>query len=228
MSLTLYYHPLASFCWKALVALYENGTPFDPVIVDLGDEASRRAFEKVWPLAKFPVLHDEARSAIVAEATTVIEYLDIFYPGETRFLPLDSEQAWRARMWDRIVDHYVHEPMQKIVTDNIRPAGKSDPHGVEQARAQIHAAYALLDGEIGTRRWTMGDDFSLVDCAAAPALFYASIVAPFDAGLTGLPSYLDRLMERASFARVLAEAEPYFDMFPMETKPRIKRAARSA
>ena len=26
MSLTLHYHPLSSFCWKALIALYENDT----------------------------------------------------------------------------------------------------------------------------------------------------------------------------------------------------------
>jgi glutathione S-transferase len=225
MTLTLYYHPLASFCWKALVALYENGTTFEPVVVDLGDETSRGNFEKVWPLAKFPVLRDEARNATVAEATTIIEYLDTFYPGGTRFLPSDADQAWRARMWDRVFDHYVHEPMQKIVTDNIRPEGKTDPHGVEQAKAQIRSVYDLLEGEIGSRTWAMGDDFSLVDCAAAPALFYADVVVPLGGSHAGLSAYLDRLIARPSFARVLAEAEPYFPMFPMQKKPSIRRAS---
>jgi glutathione S-transferase len=29
MSLTLHMHPLASYCWKVLIALYENDTPFE-------------------------------------------------------------------------------------------------------------------------------------------------------------------------------------------------------
>jgi hypothetical protein len=43
MSLTLYLHPLSSFCWKTLVALYENDTPFTPVTVDLSNETERAA-----------------------------------------------------------------------------------------------------------------------------------------------------------------------------------------
>jgi len=221
MSLKLHFHPLASFCWKALIALYENNLPFEPVIVDLGDAASRDAFAAVWPLAKFPVLRDEARGCTVAEATVVIEYLDAHYPGGTRFIPSDADAAWRTRMWDRVFDHYIHEPMQKIVTDRLRPPGRNDPHGVEEAEALIRQTYALVDGKVGSKTWAMGDDFSLADCAAAPALFYANTILPFDESHANLPAYLTRLMKRPSFARVLKEAEPYFGMFPMQNKPSI-------
>ena len=220
MSLKLYYHPLASFCWKALIALYENDTPFEPIVVDLGDAGSRDSFAKVWPLAKFPVLRDGTRNSTVAEATIVIEYLDAFHPGPTRFLPAEPDLTWRTRMWDRVFDHYIHEPMQKVVVDRIRPEGKRDAHGVEQAKDQLREAYVLLDREIGTRTWAMGEDFSLVDCAAAPALSYATTLIPFEASHRNLPGYLDRLIARPSFARVLREAEPYFKFYPNETKPR--------
>jgi glutathione S-transferase len=226
MSLTLYYHPLASFCWKALIAFYENDTPFNGVVVDLGDEQSRSDFLKVWPIGKFPVLRDEACGQTVAEATVMIEYLDAHYPGDTRFLPANPDGAWRARMWDRVFDHYIHEPMQKIVTDRLRPAGRDDPFGVEHAANQIRETYGLMETEIGSKPWAMGDDFSLVDCAAAPALFYADVVVPLSEGHKSISAYLDRLMARPSFARVLKEAEPYFSNFPMDTKPRIDRAAR--
>jgi glutathione S-transferase len=222
MSVKLYYHPLASFCWKALIALYENDTPFEQIIIDLGDAVSRENFIKVWPLAKFPVLRDEARGQTIAEATAIIEYLDSFHPGATRFVSTDAEAAWQTRMWDRVFDHYIHEQMQKIVTDRIRPESTGDAHGVEQARAQISDTYALVDRQIGSRNWAMGNDFSLVDCAAAPALLYAETVVPIDAGHANLKSYLDRLIVRPSFARVLREAEPYFKFFPVETKPRMK------
>lgn len=223
MSLKLYFHPLASFCHKALIALYENGTPFEPVIVDLGDEASSAAFKAVWPMAKMPALRDEARGHTVAESTIIIEYLDLRYPGRTRFLPADPDLAWQTRLWDRFFDHYVQEPMQKIVGDRLRPAGKDDPYGVEQAKAQLHQAYRVAERQMGSKPWAAGDDFTLADCAAAPALFYANTVVPIDAPHERLLAYLDRLMGRPSFARVLDEAEPYFGLFPMDRKPHIAR-----
>jgi glutathione S-transferase len=221
MTLKLYYHPLASFCWKALISLYENGTPIEPVLVDLGNPDSRAAFAKVWPIAKFPVIRDEHRGQTVAEATVVIEYLDAFYPGPTRFVPADAEQAWQVRMWDRVFDHHVNEQVGKIITDRIRPAGAGDAHGVEYARAQIREAYSVIDRELEGKRWAAGDAFSLADCAGAAALSYAVTLIPFAPEHRNLPGYLDRLVARPSFARVLKEAEPYFKFYPNDTKPRL-------
>ena len=194
-------------------------------MVDLADEASSAAFRAVWPLAKMPVLRDEARGRTVAESTIIIEYLDAYYRGPARFIPCDPERAWQTRMWDRFYDHYVQEPMQKIVTDRLRPAGSNDSYGVEQAKAQLGQAYEVIEPAMAAKTWAMGDDFTLADCAAAPALFYADTVAPFGASHKNLASYLARLMARPSFARVLKEAQPYFDLFPLEQKPRIATSA---
>jgi glutathione S-transferase len=214
MSLKLYFHPLASYCWKALIALYENDTPFEPHIVDLGDEAARAAFFKLSPIGKMPVLRDDARGQTIPEATIVIEYLALHYPGRTRLLPEDADLTWQTRLRDRFYDLYVHEPMQRTVLDKLRPTGKSDPHGVEQAKAQLKSAYDLIEPEMATRTWAMGDAFSMADCAAAPALFYGNKVVPFGDAHGNVAKYLQRLIERPSFARVLTEAQPYFSLFP--------------
>ena len=211
MSLTLHFHPLSSYCHKALIALYENNTPFSPNIVNLGDEQQRAAFLALWPLGKFPVLRDDARDRTVPESTVIIEYLDGNYPGRTRFIPAESELALQTRLRDRFYDLYVHDPMQKIVGDRLRPTGKKDPHGVEEARAKLQNSYRMIDREMASREWTMGDVFSLADCAASPALFYANEVLPFS-GHTNLEAYFSRLKARPSYARVLKEAEPYFSM----------------
>lgn len=221
MSLKLYFHPLASFCHKALIALYEGRIPFEPIIVDLMDERSTAAFKAVWPMAKMPVLRDEARGCTVAESTVIIEYLDTYYAVGSRLLPADADRVWQTRMWDRFYDHYVQEPMQKIVTDRLRPEGKNDPVGVEQAKAQLQRAYDVAEQAMVSKTWTMGDDFTMADCAAAPALFYANTVMPFGEARANLPAYLDRLMSRPSFARVIEEAQPYFALFPMEKKPHV-------
>ncbi|WP_119460617.1 glutathione S-transferase family protein [Rhodospirillaceae bacterium SYSU D60014] len=214
MSLTLYFHPLSSFCQKVLVALYENGTPFEPQIVDLGDETSRADFKKIWPIGKFPVLRDEAKDQTIPESGIIIEYLAQHYPGRTQFLPADADLAWQTRLRDRFYDLYVNVPMQKVVTDRLRPAGKNDPHGVEEAKTLLQTAYGLIEQEMGTRTWAIGEEFTMADCAAAPALFYANMVMPLGDTHRNAAAYLGRLMERPSFAQTLEEAKPYLALMP--------------
>jgi glutathione S-transferase len=214
MSLTLHFHPLASYCHKVLIALYENDTPFMPNRIDLSNEGERAALLKLWPIGKFPVLRDDTRDQTVPESTIIIEYLDRYYPGTTQFIPADADRAWQTRLRDRFYDHYVHEPMQKIVVDRLRPEGKKDPHGVDEARARLRTSYGMIDHEMATRTWAMGDAFSLADCAAAPTLFFANEVMPFGEGYENVAAYFGRLRARPSYARGLKEAEPYFAMFP--------------
>ena len=130
MSLTLYYHPLSSFCWKALIALYENDTPFTAVVVNLGDPAERANFLKVWPVGKFPVVRDDARDRTVPESSIIIEYLARHYPGKTQLIP-DGGHPTELRKWDRVIDLHLHLSMQKIVGDRMRPEGSKDPFGVD-------------------------------------------------------------------------------------------------
>jgi glutathione S-transferase len=214
MTLKLHYHPLSSYCWKALIALYENGTLFEPVLVDLGDSASRAAFLEVWPLGKFPVIEDTARAWTVPESSIVVEYLAQHYPGPVALLPSDPDRARQVRMRDRFIDLYIHNQMQRIVGDRLRPADAKDPFGVEQARAQMRAALTLMEQDIAGKAWLMGDAFTLADCAAAPALFYGDRIVPLAPDFPATAAYLARLKARPSFARVLKEAEPYFHMFP--------------
>ncbi|EPR18059.1 glutathione S-transferase [Sphingobium indicum IP26] len=209
----LYYHPLSSCSWKVLIALYENGTPFEPRMLD--DPAVAEAWLALWPLGKFPVLRDETRDRTVAETSIIIEYLGRHRPGPFRPIPEDADAALEVRLMDRLFDIYVMTPMQAIVAEKIRPQGVArDSHGVGEARRMLGKAYALLEARMAGRRWAAGDDFTLADCAAAPALFYADKIEPMRGGFPALRAYLERLEARESFARVLREKEPWWPMFP--------------
>jgi glutathione S-transferase len=214
MTLKLYFHPLASFCWKALIALYENDTPFEPHIVDLGDPAANAAFKAIWPIGKFPVLRDDAKDRTIPESSIIIEYLAQHYPGPSRLIPADAGLARQVRFRDRFFDLYVHNQMQAIVGDRLRPQGAKDPHGVEQARGMLRTSLGMVEKDMSGKTWAMGDAFTMADCAAAPALFYADKVMPFAESHKAATAYLARLKQRPSFARVLQEAQPYFAMFP--------------
>lgn len=210
MALTLYYHPLASYCHKVLIALYEAGTPFTARLVDLGNPEDRATLASHWALCKFPVIHDGARSRSLPESTIIIEYLDRHFPGGRRMIPDDPEAALDVRLWDRILDTYVHAPMQEIVGHHLRASGAD----TSVYRSQLEAAYRLLDGQLAAREWVAGEGFSLADCAAAPALFYASTLVSFPGECVHLGRYFDRLTDRPSVRRTIDEAKPFFHFYP--------------
>jgi len=208
-----YFHPLSSYCWKVLVALYEKGVAFEPILVNLGDPAEAAAFTKLSPMRKMPsiVLGDE----VVNESSIQIEWLDGL-AGGAQLLPADPKQALDVRSWDRFLDLYIHNLIQRIVGDRLRPADKRDAYGVAENKAQLRIALDVFEKHIAGRTFVSGNAFSLADCSAAPALFYANKVLPFETSHPATAAYLKRLSERPSFARVLQEAEPFFQYFPKE------------
>lgn len=213
----LHYHPLSSCCHKALIALYELGVAFEPRLLDLGDEAQRRAFLALWPTGKMPLLQDGER--VVPETSILIEYLTQHHaPAGQVLLPADPQDALEVRLMDRLVDLYVMTPMQAIVADKLRGEGERDPLGVEKARATLATAYGLLEQRLDGRDWVAGPHFSMADCAAAPALFYAFTLVPLPAGHARLAAYFERLLARPSVARTLAEARPYLRFYPFHDR----------
>jgi glutathione S-transferase len=214
MTLTLHAHPLASFCHKVLIALYEAGTPFEMQMVDLGDPAKREAFLAISPWGKMPALVDAARGETVVETSIIIEYLDRHYPAATRLLPPDPEARLDARLWDRVFDLYVQQPMQAVVAATMQ----GEPERATQHTQALLDAYPRIETRLRGRTWAAGDDFSLADCAAAPGLFYARSIAPFPETCPALAAYFERLAARPSFARVLAEARPYFQFYPLKDR----------
>ena len=211
MALTLYLHPLSSYCHKALIALYENAIAFTPEVVNLGDPASRDNFKKVWPMAKFPVLRDDSRNQVIPESTSIIEYLDRHYPGPVKLLPSDDDLAAQVRATDRFYDLHVHNNMQQIVGDKLRPADGHDPIGLREAKERLAIALGIAEEQMATRKWACGDVFSMADCAAGPPLFFINKMMPLS---KHLKNYLERLTQRPSYARALREAEPFMQYFP--------------
>jgi glutathione S-transferase len=213
MTLQLFYHPLASYCWKVLVALYESDVEFERHLVDLGNAEQRAELEALWPFVKFPLLRDAASGEVTPESTILLESLALRYPSARWLLAIDATRALRTRALDRFFDTYIHEPMQKIVGDRLQGAAEHDPVGVAAARATLTTAYAHLERRLGGA-WADGDAFSLADCAAYPALYYANRVQSIPADHVKTHAYLARLSARPSVQRVMKEAEPYLHLFP--------------
>lgn len=213
MSLKLYAHPFSSYCQKVLIALYENDTPFEFRMLAPGDERAAAEHEALWPIKRIPVLVDDGRT--VVETSIIIEHLGLHHPGPVRLIPEDPRAALDVRMMDRFFDNYIMTPMQRIVFDSIRAAEHRDRQVVAEAREMLDTAYRWLDDAMPGREWAAGDTFSLADCAAAPALFYADWAHAMGKAFSNVHAYRRRLLARPSFARAVDEARPYRPLFPL-------------
>jgi glutathione S-transferase len=215
MPLVLHYHPLSSFCHKVLIAIHETGAPVALRHLDLGDAAERDAHRARWPLGKMPVLEDEATGRMLPETSIIIEHLQQRHPGPRPLLPTDPEAQLEVRLWDRISDHYVMFPLQAavaaVLSGDAAQAAKADA----VSAAQLEVAYGVLEKQLRGRAWLAGEVFSLADCAAAPALFYAGAVRPFAEDFPELGRYFARLLERPSVQSVLKQAQPWIRYFPL-------------
>jgi glutathione S-transferase len=212
-SLTLHYHPLSSCCHKVLIALDALGIEFDKRLLNLGDPAERAAHLARWPTGKMPLLEDQGRP--IPETSIIIEHLQRHHarPGRT-LIPDDPDAALDVRLWDRLFDLYVMTPMQACTADLLRPQGERDAHSATQARAGLSSAYGFIDRRLEGRTWVAGETFSMADCAAAPALFYAVTYVPLPPQHAHLASYFDRLMDHPPVTRAIDQARPYFKYYP--------------
>ena len=213
LAMQLYGHLFSSYTQKALTALYENRTSFEFLNLSPDNPDFYADFARRWLLKRFPLLVDGERQ--VMEATSIIEYLAVHHPGPSRLIPADADAAVDVRMLDRFFDNYVSTPQQKIVFNQLRPETDRDPYGVKEARAMLDTAYAWLDGHMATREWAAGDAFSLADCAAAPALFYADWTHAIGEQFLNVHAYRARLLQRPSFARCVEGGRPYRPLFPL-------------
>jgi glutathione S-transferase len=213
LTLVLYQHPFASYCQKVLIALYELDLPFDSHLVE-GAEG-RAELARLWPMAGIPVLRDEDADLTLPESTTIIEHLDGLAAGPA-LVPADAGEALQARLWDRFGDHHLTTPMQKIVGDSLRPEGRDDPEGVAEARRRLDTAYGVLDDRLSGRPWAGAASFTIADCAIFPTLFYLRAVDRWDDDArANITRYYQDLLARPSIARVVEEARPFRDLFPL-------------
>lgn len=212
MSFTLWHHPYSGYGQKASTAAYELGLAFELRVVDHTDEALMAEFRAVSPFGKMPALVDADGRAFY-ESSVVIEWMDR-HAGGRRLIPADPEAALETRLVDRVIDHYVGGPMNRIVQERFRPAGSRDPFGAEQDAQVLARAWDWLEERLADgREWAAGESFTLADCAGAPLTTYARRLVPFG-DRPRLRAWHARLMARPSFIRALEDAAPYGDLMP--------------
>jgi glutathione S-transferase len=210
----IYGHPFASFYWKALIALYERDVPFEFLMVDAEHPENVEAVGRLAPTGQFPILVDGDRTVI--ESRAIIEYLDLHHGDAPPMIPADARAAIEARQMDGVFDDYVMAPLTRMVLNALRAEDKRDPYAVVEAKATLDKSYAWLNRWMAGRTWAANDVFGIADCAAAPALFYAHWGHPIPESHAAVREYRARLLARPSIKRVVDEARPWREIFPLK------------
>lgn len=205
----LYSFPLSTYSQKVLIALGEKGVTCEIEDVMLFDDEQRARYREVYPLGKIPLLVlDDGH--MIPESSIIVEYLDTHFDSGTRLIPVDAEASRKVRFQDRMLDLYLNDPVATLVFQSWKPESERDAELVERASFRIGVMYRFMNQEMAHRTWSAGDDFTLADCAAAPPLFYAREVAPFDE-YPNVVAYWERLEARASYAAVVEAARPHLE-----------------
>ena len=207
----LHGHPFSSYTWKALIALHEKDLPFEFQSVEddfSANQGERNRLSALWPPNKFPVLQDGDK--VLIESSILIEHLDLAYPDTPRLIPVDPHQAIEVRFIDRVFDNHVMANMQAVVSEHLPfITEKPDPVRIDRAKNALSTIYSWFDTKLPEEDWACGAQFTLADCAGAPALFYADWVHPIPEELTRLAAYRAKALARPSVARCVDGARPY-------------------
>jgi glutathione S-transferase len=212
VSLTLYAHPFSSFCWKVQIALDADGTAYTYRNVDPSNPGAAEEMGKLWPIGKFPLLVDDGE--VIAETSCIIEHLQAKHPGPNVWIP-EGDLGRRVRFLDRFFDLHVQGNMRPTVNNAIRGEDKADPYGAELGLKKLRVAYDWLEENLPDSEWAAGDAFTLADCAAAPALFYADWIEEIGDGRPRLKAYRARLLAHPAVAKSVDGARPYRHYFPL-------------
>ena len=210
MSLTLYAHPFSSFCWKVQIPLDADRTPYTYRNVDPAEVGVMAELLSLWPLGKFPLLVDDGK--VIAETSCIIEPLQAYRPGPNIWIP-EGEEGRRVRFLDRFFDLHIQGNMQPSVNHAIWPDGEglAAKRGIDALRI----AYDWLEANLPDSEWAVGDRFTLADCAAAPALFYADWVDEIGDARPRLKAYRARLLNHPAVRRSVEGARQYRPYFPL-------------
>jgi glutathione S-transferase len=211
MTLALYGHPFSSYTWKVQIALLAAGLEFDFRIVDQDHPEHLALIQAAGPQGKFPVLRDD--ETLLFEATSIIEYIALHYAEPDLLVPSDPDAAIGTRMLDRVFDNYLMGPMQDIVSEYLRNPQTPDSARVDEARARLERTYAWLEGWL--QFYPAAGQVTLIECAAAPALFYADWAHPIPDLLPRLQAWRAHLLALPPVAQCVEAARPYRAGFPL-------------
>ena len=207
----LYTTPLSSYAHKVQIAFEEKGLTYERINVNLMDPQAAEEYRKIYPIGKVPCLFLD-NDHMIPESSIIVEYLDQHFEPKDSLIPSDPELGRQVRFKDRMYDLYLNNSVGELFFASMKPKEEQDQQSMDECRRKIDVMYGFMEKNFADKEWNIGNQFTLADCSAAPALYYAVNIHPF-AGHKNIESYYDRLMNRPSIKNVYDKVSPIIEEF---------------
>lgn len=162
-----------------------------------GDENEDLIHLKVDTTKELPVLID--RQLVLTDVRTILEYIDERFPHPP-LMPIDPAERAAARQSIEEIRGEFYKLAEIIETGS--------PAKVRSARKSLISGLTGLASDMGRRKYWLGADVSLVDCAMAPVLWRLdSLGIKLPDSAANLGDYGARLFSRPAFKASLTETE---------------------
>ncbi len=163
---------LSPYACRVLMTLRHKGIKHEVEMP--ADGLKSPEYLKLNPIGKIPTMKDGA--TILPESGVIVEYLDAKYPKK-KIIPGTPKAAGMARLIATISELYV----QNVVTDLFRQRDPEtrDKKVVKEKLEELEKGLSILNQYMAEGGpWVMGKKFTIADCYALPALFFAKLALP--------------------------------------------------
>jgi glutathione S-transferase len=171
---------------RVKVFLAEKGITVPTEQVDLGKLAHKgAAYTAVNPLQRVPALELDD-GTVLCESIAICRYFEQLQPEPALFGTGAKEMAI-VEMWERRIEFHLLGPISHVFR-NSHPAMKEMevpqvPAWAEANKPRVMDFLALLDRELGTRRYVAGEHYSVADITGMIAVDFmkpAKLAMPED------------------------------------------------
>lgn len=207
VSITFYYHPLSTAA-VTLWELAELGIPVEKVKMDLSTnrDQDRPDFRALNPNGKVPtIVHD---GTPIFESAAITMYLGEQFGVARKLYPEPGPRRGEAMkwiVWTNVTLAETFGRLQRNTVDRV-PAEQRNAAQAELARTELAQLLAILDKQLASKQWLLGDQFTLADIHVACFLGYFKMCGVDLTPYKHVEAWVQRAEARPSAAIVNAEA----------------------
>lgn len=191
----LHYHPFSTYARRVLITLREKGLSHEPVIVDMAARQHRQPeYLALNPYGRVPTLEEDG--LVLYESAAIMQYIEATHP-QPALTPPDARSRARVDMHLRLCDLQMGQPTGTIIfPKRFMPKERWDMTAIDAAQKAIIKHLAIVEQQLGSREYLVGDRYSLADIAYIPFIEFLPLmeIAPPPA----VAAWRERLLARPS------------------------------
>jgi glutathione S-transferase len=216
MTMDFYFAPLA--CSMATrIALYELDAKPNYIYVDIHTDPDTRLladgsdYHAINAMGQVPAIRTDT-GEMLTENPVVLQYVADLYP-QSGLAPSGGMDRYHLQQWLNFIGTELHKATYIPLLNRNNPDGAK-----EFARKKLPLRMAYLSSHLATKDFML-ERFSVADCYLVTVLNWSAAAGIDLAAWPVIAAYYDRLRQRPSVARAIADEKPIYAAEMERKKP---------